>query len=104
MLLEIKDNLDALGIHFDSYASEREVFKHKDAVFERLEKANALYEKDSKIWLKSSLYQDESDRVLIKEDRSYTYLAGDIVYHDEKFKQNYTKYINIWGQTTTLYR
>ncbi|GAA6851442.1 arginine--tRNA ligase [Helicobacter pylori] len=97
MLLEIKDNLDALGIHFDSYASEREIFKHKDAVFERLEKANALYEKDSKIWLKSSLYQDESDRVLIKEDKSYTYLAGDIVYHDEKFKQNYTKYINIWG-------
>ncbi|GAA6986779.1 arginine--tRNA ligase [Helicobacter pylori] len=97
MLLEIKDNLDALGIHFDSYASEKEVFKHKDAVFERLEKANALYEKDSKIWLQSSLYQDESDRVLIKEDKSYTYLAGDIVYHDEKFKQNYTKYINIWG-------
>ncbi len=97
MLLEIKDNLDALGIHFDSYASEKEVFKHKDAVFKTLEKANALYEKDSKIWLKSSLYQDESDRVLIKEDKSYTYLAGDIVYHNEKFKQNYTKYINIWG-------
>ncbi|WP_104748242.1 arginine--tRNA ligase [Helicobacter cetorum] len=97
MLLEIKDNLDALGIHFDSYASEKEIFKNKDKVFECLEKNNALYEKDSKIWLKSSLHQDESDRVLIKEDKSYTYLAGDIVYHNEKFKQNYTKFINIWG-------
>ncbi|AFI05463.1 arginine--tRNA ligase [Helicobacter cetorum] len=97
MLLEIKDNLDALGIHFDSYASEKETFKNKDKVFERLEAANTLYEKDSKVWLKSSLHQDESDRVLIKEDKSYTYLAGDIVYHNEKFKQDYTKFINIWG-------
>ncbi|WP_104713891.1 arginine--tRNA ligase [Helicobacter cetorum] len=97
MLLEIKSNLDDLGISFDSFVSEKETFKDKDEVFERLIKANALYEQDSKTWLKSSQYGDESDRVLIKEDKSYTYLAGDIVYHDKKFKQDYTKYINIWG-------
>jgi len=62
-----------------------------------LEKNGALYEKDKKIWIKSSEYKDEKDRVVVREDKRPTYLAGDIIYHYYKFKRGFDRYINIWG-------
>ncbi|MEF3192488.1 MAG: arginine--tRNA ligase, partial [Campylobacterales bacterium] len=60
-------------------------------------KHGALYEEDGKIWLATSQKGDEKDRVVVRENGEPTYLAGDIVYHEEKFKQGFDRYINIWG-------
>ncbi len=98
MLEEIKSDLNDLNVvPFDNWVSERSLYKYWDEVKSILEKNGALYEKDGKIWLKSSEFKDEKDRVVVRENSMPTYLAGDIVYHWDKFKRGYDRYINIWG-------
>ncbi|MEO1958737.1 MAG: arginine--tRNA ligase, partial [Nautiliaceae bacterium] len=98
MLEEIKEDIKALNVTpFDNWVSERSLYKYWDEVRKILEKNGALYEKDGKIWLKSSEFKDEKDRVVVREDGRPTYLAGDIIYHWDKFKRGYDRYINIWG-------
>jgi arginyl-tRNA synthetase len=98
MLEEIKSDIKALNVTpFDNWVSERSLYKYWDEVRSILEKNGALYEKDGKIWLKSSEFKDEKDRVVVREDGRPTYLAGDIIYHWDKFKRGYDRYINIWG-------
>lgn len=98
MLDEIKKDIKALNVTpFDNWVSEKQLYKHWDEVRSILEKNGALYEKDGKVWIKSSEFKDEKDRVVVREDGRPTYLAGDIIYHWDKFKRNYDKYINIWG-------
>ena len=98
MLREIKKDLNYLNVvPFDNWVSERSLYKYWDEVKNILEKNGALYEKDGKIWLKSTEYKDEKDRVVVRENGMPTYLAGDIVYHWDKFKRGYDRYINIWG-------
>ena len=98
MLLLIKDNLKSAKIEFDSYVSEKELFKLWDKTLEKLKQSSdAVYEKDGKLWLNSSKFGDEKDRVIVREDGRPTYLAGDIIYHNQKFERGYDEYINIWG-------
>jgi len=98
MLKVIKKDIENLKVTpFDNWVSEKSLYKEWDKVLEKLKKANAIYEKDGKIWLKSTEYKDEKDRVVVREDSRPTYLAGDIIYHYDKFKRGYDKYINIWG-------
>ncbi|MRJ06941.1 MAG: arginine--tRNA ligase [Epsilonproteobacteria bacterium] len=98
MLEEIKRDLEAMGITpFDNWVSEKEIFTRWEEVRQLLEKAGALYEKDGKVWLKSTQFGDDKDRVVIREDGRPTYLAGDIVYHWDKFRRGFDRYINIWG-------
>ena len=56
-----------------------------------------MYEQDGKMWIASQTHGDEKDRVVVREDTRPTYLAGDIVYHNQKFEREYKDYINIWG-------
>ena len=61
-----------------------------------LEKASASYEKDGAIWLKSTEYGDDKDRVLVKSDGEYTYLLPDVAYHLDKLVRA-ERLINVWG-------
>jgi arginyl-tRNA synthetase len=97
MLELIRQNLADVGIWFDRYVSEKELYKYWDEVLALLAKNDAVYEKDGKIWLRSTRYGDEKDRVVVREDGRPTYLAGDIIYHFKKFEQGFDRYINIWG-------
>ena len=97
MLDLIKDNLKSIGIEFDSFVSEKELYSKWQESLDRLKKSGGVYEKESKLWLKSSEFGDEKDRVIVREDGTETYLAGDIIYHNEKFKADFDRYINIWG-------
>lgn len=93
----IRSNLAAVGIEFDSFVSEKSLYSKWDEVLHILKEHGAIYEKDGKVWLRSSEYGDEKDRVVVREDGRPTYLAGDIIYHWEKFQRGYDRYINIWG-------
>ncbi len=97
MLEEIQANLAQVGIVFDCYVSEKELFGHWDSTLEQLKLHNGVYEQEGKLWLKSSEYGDEKDRVIVRENGEPTYLAGDIIYHCDKFSRSFEQYINIWG-------
>ncbi|BAF70602.1 arginine--tRNA ligase [Nitratiruptor sp. SB155-2] len=97
MMELIVSNLAAVDIKFDHFVSEKALYEKWDEVFAILKEHDAVYEKDSKVWLKSSEYGDEKDRVVVREDGRPTYLAGDIIYHYDKFKRGFDRYINIWG-------
>lgn len=91
-----KDLLDA-GILIQSWASEKSFYNELDPTIKRLQNSGQMYEKDGSIYIASTKRNDDSDRVVIRNDGRPTYLAGDAVYHAHKFAQNYDKYINIWG-------
>ncbi len=97
MMELIRSNLADVGIEFDSFVSEKELYQKWDEVLAKLREHEAIYEKDGKLWLRSSEYGDEKDRVVVREDGRPTYLAGDIIYHYTKFQRGFDRYINIWG-------
>ncbi|RXJ84472.1 arginine--tRNA ligase [Arcobacter cloacae] len=96
MEIIIKDLKD-LGIEFDNFVSEKSLYDSWNSTKEVLERNGSLYEKDEKIYLKSTQYGDDSDRVVVRDNGVPTYLAGDIIYHKNKFDRSFDKYINIWG-------
>lgn len=63
----------------------------------KLDNNGKTYQQDGAKWFRSTDYNDDKDRVLIKKDGSYTYLAPDIAYHQDKFNRGFDKLINIWG-------
>jgi arginyl-tRNA synthetase len=93
----IKDNLASVGIEFDYFVSEKSLYTNWEATKSNLESNGALYMQDDKEWLRSTDHGDEKDRVVVRENGIPTYLAGDIIYHEDKYKRGYDKYINIWG-------
>ena len=96
MQIIIKD-LSDLGINFQNFVSEKSLYSSWDKTKEVLEKNGSLYTKDEKVYLNSTKFGDDSDRVVVRENGIPTYLAGDIIYHKNKFDRNFDKYINIWG-------
>lgn len=92
----IKDLKD-LGITFDNFVSEKSLYPSWDSTKKVLQENGSLYEKSDKIYLKSTQYGDDSDRVVVRDNGIPTYLAGDIIYHKNKYDRKYDRYINIWG-------
>jgi arginyl-tRNA synthetase len=97
MMVEIVQNLDSVGIKFDVFVSERDIFREWEDSLKELESRGGVYKEDGKLWLKSTQFGDEKDRVIVRENSVPTYLAGDIAYHHNKYNRDYDKYINIWG-------
>lgn len=96
---DVKETLDSMDVAFDVWFSERSLYEKgvvEEAIRE-LERRGYVYEKDGALWFKSSAFGDDKDRVLKKSDGSYTYFAGDVAYHYEKFKRGFEKVINLWG-------
>jgi arginyl-tRNA synthetase len=97
MMSLICKDLNDVRINFDNFVSEKSLYPKWQETFDKLQEYDKTYEKDGKVWIKSQEFGDEKDRVIIREDARPTYLAGDIIYHDNKFARNFDKYINIWG-------
>ncbi len=99
LLDEIKKDLKDFGVEFDIWFSEKSLYEHGkvDEAIEFLSSKGLVYEKEGAVWLKTTEYGDDKDRVLIKSDGTYTYFAGDIAYHYDKFKRGYDYIINVWG-------
>ena len=97
-LNEIKKDLANFRVKIDKYFSERTL--HPNAVNEAIEvlKSNGtIYEKDGALWLKSTDYGDDKDRVVVRDNGEPTYLAADIAYHKNKFDRGFGELINLWG-------
>jgi arginyl-tRNA synthetase len=83
------------NIHFDTFVNESSLYSDWDRVMKKM--GVGVYENEGKIWIASQSKGDDHDRVVVREDGRPTYLAGDIVYHNQKFERGYEHYINIWG-------
>lgn len=96
---QIKADLDAFGVHFDRWFSELSLYESNKIIhaLANLQENGHTYEKDGATWFKSSTFGDDKDRVLIKQDGTYTYLTPDIAYHKDKLERGYDKLINVWG-------
>lgn len=97
MLELIKQNLACANIFIQNWVSEKSFSNALKPTLDKLEKTGGVYKKDNKIWIKSSQIGDEKDRVIVRDDGRPTYLAGDIIYHNDKFEREFDHYINIWG-------
>jgi len=97
-MLELKDDLEKFRVHFDVWFSERTLHPDKiNAAIETLKEKGGIYEKDGALWLASSKYGDDKDRVVIRANGEATYLAADIAYHKNKFERGFGELINLWG-------
>lgn len=95
----IRDDLKSLGIEFQSWFSEASLLTSKsvERVLDELKSRQLLFEQDGAWWFRSSVFGDEKDRVVKKQDGEYTYLATDIAYHRDKLQRGYDLLIDVWG-------
>ncbi|HEX21353.1 MAG TPA: arginine--tRNA ligase, partial [Actinobacteria bacterium] len=99
VLNNLKHILTAMNVHFDNWFSEQWLHRSgylKETIAELKVKGH-LYEKEGALWLKTSNFGDDKDRVLIRANGEPTYFAADIAYHRHKLERGYKKLINIWG-------
>ena len=95
----IRRDLEDFDVHFDNIYSQKEL-GHSGKVektLEELRKRGVTKEEEGALWLKSTEFGDDKDRVLIKSDKNYTYLTPDIAYHHEKFARGFEALIDILG-------
>ena len=94
-----KNVLEKFSVEFDNWFSEDEL-RNSDSIqkcYDLLNNKKVIYEKENKVWFKSTEFGDEKDRVIIRDDKSPTYLLVDIAYHLNKANRGFNKIIDLWG-------
>ncbi len=91
--------LDALDIHFDTWFSERSLVESgaMEATLDDLRARGVVVDADGAVWLRSTDFGDDKDRVLVRSDGEPTYLLPDIAYHRDKFARGFDLLIDVWG-------
>ncbi len=92
-------DLQAFGVRFDNYYLESSLYSDGkvDAAVAALIAANKTYEQEGALWLRSTEYGDDKDRVMKKSDGTYTYFVPDVAYHITKWQRGYHQVINVQG-------
>jgi len=96
---KLKKDLENFRVGFDVWYSETSLYENGkiDEALKALREKGHIYEKDGAVWLHTTPFGDDKDRVLKKQDGTYTYLTPDIAYHKDKFERGFETLINIWG-------
>jgi arginyl-tRNA synthetase len=99
LLDRIKADLATFGVDFETWFSETSLHTKGliQQALDELRQKGLLIQEEGAWWFRSSQFGDEKDRVVQKQDGSYTYLAADIAYHRQKLKRGFDTLINIWG-------
>ncbi len=92
-------DLQAFGVKFDNYYLESSLYTDRrvDATVARLVDSGKTFEQDGALWLKTTDYGDDKDRVMKKSDGGYTYFVPDVAYHVTKWERGFTTAINVQG-------
>ncbi|MEH7343258.1 arginine--tRNA ligase [Bacillus sp. JJ1532] len=98
-MAKLKTDLEEFRVPFDVWYSETSLYHNGkiDTALQALKDNGHIYEEEGATWFRSTTFGDDKDRVLIKNDGSYTYLTPDIAYHKDKLERGFEKLINIWG-------
>jgi arginyl-tRNA synthetase len=96
---KLQNDLEMFRVPFNVWYSETSLYENGkiDAALEKLRENGHVYEEDGATWFRSTELGDDKNRVLIKNDGTYTYLTPDISYHQDKFERGHDVLINIWG-------
>ena len=96
---KLKQDLEDFRVGFDVWFSETSLYQNGeiDEALQVLRDRGHIYEHEGATWFRSTELGDDKDRVLIKQDGSYTYLTPDIAYHRDKLERGFETLINIWG-------
>ena len=99
LLKKIKQDLDTYRVNFDVWSSEQSIYDKGlvDITINKLKNSGKCYIAENALWLKTTDFGDEKDRVLIKSDGTYTYLLPDIAYHSDKLERGYNLLIDVLG-------
>ncbi|MGH7711374.1 MAG: arginine--tRNA ligase [Gemmatimonadaceae bacterium] len=92
-------DMQAFGVKFDTYYLESSLYSegHVDETVRMLVNAGHTFEEDGALWLRTTDYGDDKDRVMRKSDGSYTYFVPDVAYHVTKWRRGYHRAINVQG-------
>jgi arginyl-tRNA synthetase len=95
----IRQELNDFHVEFGCWFSQKELRKSGkiQVALDYLKEKGFVYEEGGALWFKSTQFGDDKDRVVIKSDGSYTYLAPDIAYHQDKYRRGFKRLINLWG-------
>ncbi|MBJ6360676.1 arginine--tRNA ligase [Paenibacillus sp. GCM10012307] len=96
---KIKRDLERFRVGFDVWYSETDLYKSGqiDDALAALRERGQVFEEDGATWLSTMPFGDDKNRVLVKNDGSYTYLTPDIAYHRNKYERGFNWIVNIWG-------
>ncbi len=102
VIKSIKDDLTEFKVEFDQWFYESslgDLSDNQSEISQSLKKVKQkhAYEKDGAIWLESTKFGDDKDRVIIRDDGRGTYLSADLAYHKNKLDRGFNKIINVWG-------
>jgi arginyl-tRNA synthetase len=99
MLEETRKDLEQFRVVFDNWYSETTLLQSGllQKTLDAMSSDGQIYEKDGALWIRTSQFQDDKDRVLKKSDGRFTYFASDIAYHLDKWDRGFSKAINLWG-------
>lgn len=99
MVEQQRRDLAAYGVEFDVWYRERELHAAGalEDVIQLFKDKGYMYMKDGALWFRSTQFGDDKDRVIIKQDGTYTYATADIAYHYDKLKRGYNRLIDILG-------
>ncbi len=99
MMDEVRGTLERFGVHIDVFSSEREVYARGEveSALGELERAGHTYRSEGALWLRTTTFGDDKDRVLIKSDGESTYLAADVAYHWDKLQRGFERLIDVLG-------
>ncbi len=92
-------DLQAFGVRFDNYYLESSLYTsgRVDGTVERLRASGQTFEQDGALWLRTSAFGDDKDRVMRKSDGGYTYFVPDVAYHVTKWERGFARAINVQG-------
>jgi arginyl-tRNA synthetase len=95
----IKEDLQSFGVIFDLYFSERELYRDEgvEKLLRDLEEKGFIYREGEALWFRTTVFGDEKDRVVVRQNGAPTYFAADISYHRNKFLRGFETVIDIWG-------
>jgi arginyl-tRNA synthetase len=99
LLKEIQSDLQAFGIRFDAWISERKLYEEGivDRTLADLRRKGYIYEREGAEWLRTTQFGDDKDRVVRRSNEQHTYFASDIAYHEQKYVRGFERVIDIWG-------
>ncbi|WP_107841863.1 arginine--tRNA ligase [Metasolibacillus meyeri] len=98
-LEKLQNDLKNFRVEFDVWYSETSLYENGkiEVALDKLRANGHVFEEEGATWFRSTTFGDDKDRVLIKNDGSFTYLTPDIAYHEDKIVRGFDKLINIWG-------
>lgn len=101
MVEQIRATLTRFGVEFDAWFSERSLHESEPSAVEahygQLEREGHIYRLDGAVWLRTSAFGDDKDRVLQRSSGEHTYFAADVAYHEDKRERGFDRLIDVWG-------